>query len=76
MTNTILIKINIIFIEAFTYLLDGEPLNCVTEHSYLGVLLTYIAPHKCFNNIAITCVVAHRLSECACTQSRSACNIP
>ena len=29
-----------ILLEAFTYLLDGEPLNCITEHSYLGVLLT------------------------------------
>ena len=24
----------------FTYFLDSEPLNCVTEHSYLTVLLT------------------------------------
>ena len=28
-----------ISIETFTYLLDSEPLNCVTKHSYLGVLL-------------------------------------
>ena len=28
-----------ISIEAFTHMLDGEPMNCITEHFYLGVLL-------------------------------------
>ena len=36
----LLLKFGNISIEAFTYLLEGEPLNCVTEHSYLNVLLT------------------------------------
>ena len=36
----LLLKLRNISIEAFTYLLDGEPLNYVTKHSYIGVLLT------------------------------------
>ena len=33
----------------FTYFLDSEPLNCVTKHSYLSVLLTSHFSH--INNI-------------------------
>ena len=36
----LLLKFMNISIEAFTYCLDGEPLNCVTKHSYVRVLLT------------------------------------
>ena len=38
--------------NSFTYFLDSVPLNCVTEHTYLGVLLTSsmsFSPH--INNI-------------------------
>ena len=35
----------------------------------------FVAPHKYFNGIAAICIVAHRLSACACMQSGSACNI-
>ena len=35
----------------------------------------FVALHKYFNGVAIVCIVAHRLSACACMQSGSACNI-
>ena len=35
----------------------------------------FVAPHKYFNGVATVCIVAHRLSTCACMQSGSACNI-
>ena len=35
----------------------------------------FIAPHKYFYGVAVVCIVAHRLSACACMQSGSACNI-
>ena len=35
----------------------------------------FVAPHKYFNGVAAVCIVAHRLSVCACMQSGSACNI-
>ena len=35
----------------------------------------FVAPHKYFNGVAAVCIVAHRLSACACMQSGSACNI-
>ena len=38
--------------SSFSYVLDSIPLNCVTEHSYLGILLTSsmsFSPH--INNI-------------------------
>ena len=39
--------------NSFTYFLDSVPLSCVTEHTYLGVLLTSsmsLSPHV--DNIA------------------------
>ena len=35
----------------------------------------FVAPHKYFNGVAVVCIVAHRLSACACMQSGSVCNI-
>ena len=28
----------------------------------------FVAPHKYFNSVAAVCIVAHRLSVCACMQ--------
>ena len=49
--------------SSFTYFLDSEPLNCVTEHSYLGVLLTSsmsFSPH--INNIVAKASIAKMLN--------------
>ena len=35
----------------------------------------FVAPHRYFNGVAAVCIVAHRLSVCACMQSGSPCNI-
>ena len=40
--------------SSFTYYLNGQPLNCITDHSYLGVLLSSsmsFSPH--INNIVV-----------------------
>ena len=35
----------------------------------------FVASYKYFNGVAAVCIVAHRLSVCACMRSGFACNI-
>ena len=57
--------------SSFTYYLNGEPLNCTTDHSYLGVLLSSsmsFSPH--INNIVIKAskmfnFIRRNLSKCS-----------
>ena len=57
--------------SSFTYYLNGEPLNCVTDHSYLGILLSSsisFSPH--INNIVVKAskmlnFILRNLSKCS-----------
>ena len=57
--------------SSFTYYLNGKPLNCVTDHSYLGVLLSSsmsFSPH--INNIVVKAskmlnFIRRNLSKCS-----------
>ena len=57
--------------SSFTYYLNGEPLNCVTDHSYLGILLSSSMSFSPYiNNIVVKAskmlnFIRQNLSKCS-----------